>query len=376
LRPRAEENGLELSVDVASNVPEGVSTDATKLKQVLVNLLGNSVKFTERGYVVLRATRHAESQLRFEVEDTGRGMTPDEVVTIFDPFKQAEGGQVSGGTGLGLSISKRIIEALGGSIHVASEPGQGTCFTIELPLRETELDPSIVQDDDMLTGGRNATLAPGQDITILVADDNAANRDILVRLLESAGFTAVEASDGREAIEQLRKHDIPLALMDVRMPGMSGSDATREIRETPSLRDRKVLAVSASVFPLLQDEITDAGFDDFVSKPFRAVDIFRAIERHLGVTFIEADVTPIGESNAPSLFDPGAVPEKLAERAARRLRQLVEMGDIDSIEALADDLDNGSNAGLASELKRLVRDLDLAALEALATVLEKRARPA
>jgi len=368
VRPRAEASGLEIGAEVAEQLPRGISTDPTKLKQVLVNILGNAVKFTQSGSVRLVASVD-DDRLRLDVIDTGIGMTTEEAAAIFDPFKQAEGGKTGGGTGLGLSISKKIVEQMGGTVAVQSERGRGSRFTVDLPLVEAALEGDA---GESLAGDRDVVLAPGQDVTLLVADDNDANRDILARLLGGAGFNTIQARDGQEALDRLREHRIPLVLMDVRMPGMDGSQATRVIREDPDLRATKVIAVTASVFPDFWDQMGDVGFDGFVAKPIRARDIFDVVEKHLGLTYVDAGTAegPVVGVSTTNL-DVGAIDPDLARTIAEQLGPAIDMGDIDSVGRLADAL-AGDEAALAAEIGRLVRGFDLAALEALTVQLTRR----
>jgi signal transduction histidine kinase/CheY-like chemotaxis protein len=365
VRPRAEKQGLAFDAEMGDGLPTAISTDATKLKQVLVNLLGNAVKFTAEGSVSLRTSVEAD-KVRFDIDDTGIGMTPEELDAIFDPFKQAEGGKTSGGTGLGLSISKRIVEAMGGHVTVQSEKGAGSHFVITLPLVEADMVASGADDPDSLAGDRDFVLAPGQDVTILVVDDNAANRDILVRLLGDAGFKTVVALDGAESIEKLRAERMPLALMDIRMPGMSGDEATRIIRADPELSGTKVVAVSASVFPDFREQLSDVGFDDFISKPLRAAEVFQSIERLLQVTY--ADGTE-SEAAAPeqALEE---LPADLASSIAERLRAATGIGDIDAVAELAKEVEQHAPA-MAGAMARMARSFELGGLETLAAELEE-----
>jgi signal transduction histidine kinase/DNA-binding NarL/FixJ family response regulator len=300
VRPRAEGRQLAFRLEIEPDVPQGIVTDKTKLKQTIVNLAGNAVKFTEQGSVVLRARRDG-GDVVFEVRDTGIGMTPEEAVSVFEPFQQAEGGRTHGGTGLGLSISKRIVEALGGSVSVVSQKGVGSTFTVRLPLQETQvLCPAIAAD--VITEGKDLVLGPGQDIQVLIADDVPANRDILVTVLEDAGFRTLEAENGRQVVELLRQHRCPIVLMDVRMPVMDGIQATALIRAEPALAATKVIAVTASVIDY-KDRATDDGFDDLVGKPVRVEELFEAIRRHLGVRYLERGAVA-------GVAAPGAAPSR------------------------------------------------------------------
>jgi CheY-like chemotaxis protein len=375
VRPRAVSKGLEFTVDSAPDLPDGVETDSTKFKQVLVNLLGNSVKFTEQGHVALRVSRTGE-RLHFEVEDSGVGMTPEEIAEIFDPFKQAEGGHKSGGTGLGLAISKRIVEALGGSIRVESEKGKGSRFAVDLPLVEMELAESDLQDAT-LSGSWSLGLAPGQETTLLVADDNDINRDILVRLLEGVGFKTLEAADGREALVVMRDQRPPLALLDIRMPNMSGLEAARAIRDDSELAGTKLVAVSADVLSSMEKELEDAGFDAFLTKPVRAGEVFRTLQKQLDLEFVQArgdegdSPALAGAAEEPTELDLSQLSPELAQGWAGRMREAVELGDVAALSELAQEIRGRAGAGsLGDELENASGAFDFDAVAEIAGRLE------
>lgn len=370
IRQRAEQKGLALEVDVAPSVPQAVMTDQIKLRQILVNLLGNAVKFTEQGRVTLALTVTADSRLHFAVSDTGIGIDPDKTEEIFDPFKQAPAAASRGGTGLGLAISKRLVESLGGELTVQSTPERGSCFSFSLPLVEAELSPGpSPHDDRLMTSRGHAVLADGQNITVLVVDDHEPNRDILVRLLQSAGFSTLEAQNGREALDRLREHHPPLVFMDIRMPVMDGLEATRRIRADDPIKSTVVIAVSASVFAETQQQIVEAGCDDFLGKPIRADELFAKIETHLAARFVD-DAPDAAE---PSTSAPGTdiAPEQ-PRRIAARIRAAVEIGNVTDLTRLAAELSekSGDCARCGEEIARLAKAFDFDALTALAENIE------
>ncbi len=373
VRPRADAAGLAFELDVDEAMPRGIETDETKLKQVLLNLLGNAVKFTEAGGVTLRASVR-EGSLCFEVEDTGIGMTPEELAQVFDPFKQAEGGHRSGGTGLGLAISQRIVEALGGRIDVRSTKGSGTRFTAELPLVEASLGETAEDEETSLSGVWNLQLAPGEDVAVLVADDNEVNRDILVRMLAQVGFRALEARDGVEALEQIEAHRPPLALLDIRMPRMGGIEAARTLRARPETATMHLVAVSADVLAEREDEIKAAGFDSFVRKPVRAGDLFRCLERLLDTEF--AFTAPEPEPAPPAAAIGGHGPAAaIAPGVIARIREAAAIGDVGTLAEIAAELESagGPEASVGAELDRMARDFELEAIERLVADLEAAA---
>ncbi len=365
VRPRAEAAGLAFELEMDSGLPRGVETDDTKVKQVLLNLLGNSVKFTETGRVCLRASVQSAS-LCFEIEDTGIGMTPEELAQVFDPFKQAEGGHRQGGTGLGLAISRRIVEALGGHIDVRSEKGTGTLFVVDLPLVEVPLEATGMGDDVSLSGTWDLRLAPGQAVPILVADDNEVNRDILLRMLESVGFQTLAARDGVEALEQIEAHRPPLALLDIRMPRMGGIEVARKVRSAAEISKMRLVAVSADVLADREEEIQEAGFDDFVKKPVRAGELFRALERLLDAEFtVTASESAKGSAAAALPREEAA--EAIAGEVLDRIRDATAIGDVTALSAIAAELQGagGANAAVGAELDRMARAFELEGIEKL-----------
>lgn len=370
--PRADHKGLTLILDVAPNVPRGVVVDGRKLRQVLVNLLGNAVKFTATGQVALRVREFSDGLLEFQVEDTGMGIPADRLDDIFDPFKQAEGGQVEGGTGLGLAISRRIVAILGGEMTVESTPGSGSRFTFTLPMEEVPDNDVKEWDEVPLSDGGHLRLAPGQaEVKVLVADDRYTNRDVLMHLLEPAGFRTVEARNGREALRLLREQHMPLVLMDIRMPEMDGLEATRAIRADPELRRTVVIAVTASVFPDFQARLREAGCDDVIGKPFRVREIFSKIQRHLGLRFVDASEAKA--TDRPVDADASLVLDADLVAAWRpRLVEAAEVGDVSELTAIAEELvsSGGETARLGERVRALADNFNFEGVRALAEGLE------
>ncbi len=272
-RANAEGRGLTLQLELDEEVPDGVVGDAQRLKQVLLNLLGNGVKFTEQGSVTLRLSpvgadrQHA--RVRFEVEDTGVGIPAVALRQVFQPFHQVEGtrARLRGGTGLGLAISQRIVQAMGGEIEAQSRVGAGSLFrfTLALPLAP-QADAHWADSDFAIT---EDTLTLGG--CVLLVEDDAVNRLIGVEMLKSLGLTVLEADDGDQALEQLRQQRVDLVLMDINMPGMDGYEATRLAREREQrLRVPRVpiVALTANAFEDDASQAMAAGMDGHLSKPY------------------------------------------------------------------------------------------------------------
>jgi signal transduction histidine kinase/FixJ family two-component response regulator len=296
---RAQAKALTLTIEAGGELPETVQGDEGKLRQVLINLLGNAVKFTQHGRITLRASWR-ENVARFEVEDTGPGISETDQETIFESFKQTESGLRSGqGTGLGLSISRGFIRVMGGEIQVLSKTGRGTTFSFEIPLPAAE--GSVRHPEPRRVIG----LEPYQStFRILVADDREEMRLLMARMLEPLGFQVMGATDGAEALWMWRTWAPHLIWMDLRMPRLDGYEATRRIRaaegrSNPGLvvplsgRPRcSIIALTASAFEHDQSAIRAAGCDDFVTKPFQLPTILDQLGRHLGARFLYDDSEP------------------------------------------------------------------------------------
>ncbi|HEY9649738.1 MAG TPA: PAS domain S-box protein [Coleofasciculaceae cyanobacterium] len=291
---KASSKSLQLSFERSLDVPQYLRTDEGKLRQVLINLLGNAIKFTEKGRVTLRvsvakpqesaATNKRPRTIQFEVSDTGPGIEPQEIDLIFDAFTQtATGRKLQGGTGLGLPISRKFVRLMGGEITVSSTLGQGTTFTFQIQAQlgqSTEIETS--QRAEQVLG-----LAPNQsEYRILVVEDRWTNRHLLVTLLKSAGFQVREAENGEEAVALWENWKPHLIFMDMRMPVMDGYEATKQIKSHVKGHATVIIALTASAFEEQRSAILSAGCDDFMRKPFREEVLFAKIAEYLGVRYI------------------------------------------------------------------------------------------
>jgi signal transduction histidine kinase/ActR/RegA family two-component response regulator len=284
LRPRAHDKGLRLDVDV-SLAPAQVRGDAVRVQQVVLNLLGNAIKFTERGGVSLRLRADAltdqQVTLRLEVEDTGIGVSPDDIARLFNAFVQADDSAARrhGGTGLGLAITRSLVELMGGQIEVRSVPGVGSTFwctfAFDRPAVVAQADPQVQPvDPQRVLSDLKAQHAQAR---VLLVDDNAVNRLLVEELLGMAGLRPDSVDSGTAAVDRLRAQPYDLVLMDVHMPGMDGLEATRAIRALPHARNLPILAMTASV---LQDErqaCLDAGMNAHLAKPIDTSQLFGAV---------------------------------------------------------------------------------------------------
>lgn len=286
-RLRAAAKELQFLLEGADELPRYVITDEGKLRQILINLVDNSVKFTAHGGIAIRVAMgnmtSGKGRLLVEVQDTGPGIAPEEQERVFQAFEQTASGRISmGGTGLGMAISRKYARMLGGDIFLSSRSGEGSVFRLEIDIQEgSEAD---VPETPRIH--RVRSLAPGQDAPrVLVAEDLRESRDLLVKLLETIGFDVRYAVNGREAVElcaQWRPHFI---WMDIRMPEMDGLEALRLIRTGQDDGTVKVAALTASGMGEEQGSIMAAGFDDYVRKPFREQQILEVMSRLLGVRY-------------------------------------------------------------------------------------------
>jgi CheY-like chemotaxis protein/anti-sigma regulatory factor (Ser/Thr protein kinase) len=280
----AQSRGLRLMFEYEQGLPKRVRADAAKLRQVLINLLGNAVKFTQEGSITLRVSASEKTKLHFEVEDTGPGMAQDELETVFEPFVQSTAGQQAQvGAGLGLAISHKFIQLMGGEISVQSQPGKGTTFAFHIPV-ETVMVVAPQEQEDMSL--EVVGLEPGQpSYRLLVVDDMPDTRLLIMELLKPLGFEVREAENGQEAITLFEEWKPDLIWMDIRMPVMDGLEATRRIKATQAGSTTPIIAVTASVFDEDRAQILESGCDDFLRKPFSSMDIYKKLIEHLGVRF-------------------------------------------------------------------------------------------
>ena len=357
-----QRKGLRLHVRVEPGIPRRALLDGRHLRQVLLNLLGNAVKFTEHGEVTLSIARARNDRLRFEVADTGIGIEPDSLVEIFDAFRQTRRGAAAGGSGLGLTISQRLVRSMGGELQVESEAGRGSRFWFDLPLVEAPDSGAGRTAEPELDLAPDVRLAPGVELTALVADDSSVNRRILASLLESAGAHVITAAGGLEAIELARQHRPDVILMDLRMEDVDGFEATRRIHAQPETATIPVLAVTASAFGDVRQAACAAGCLDFVPKPVRAEKLFAKLQQHLGVTFVRPADSP---ASTPSPSEPAA---SLDPEVARRIHDAATIGNVAALDALVQELsrEGGGAAAHAARIAALAAAFDYEGLIALA----------
>ncbi len=324
-RLRAEQKALALELNLGQDVPQYIHADEGKLRQVLMNLLGNAIKFSEKGSLELRVhcvnnTEDAQChKLRFVVSDTGFGIAPEELETIFDPFVQATNThQEHEGTGLGLSISLQFAQLMGGSLTASSELGVGSSFTLEIPIEGSD-EISLVE---LLPQRRVVGLEDGQQTyRILVVDDKEVNRQLLVKYLQPLGFEIQEAKDGMEAINIWGEWDPHLIFMDMRMPVMDGYEATRHIKATTKGHATVIVALTASALEEDREVILSEGCDAYIRKPFTDIELYKILSKHLGVRYKYGEVLS-EQSGLEGGLTNGIMSEAQRSVLAKRLKSL------------------------------------------------------
>ncbi len=283
---RAHEKGLEIKVDLDEKIPEVLKGDPFRLRQILINLLSNAIKFTENGYIELKGVvaliSETQIDISFEVTDTGVGISQENISRIFEEFEQAEVSTARnyGGTGLGLSITKMLLDLHGGSIQIQSRRSKGTTIKCKIPYgigRETDVEHSEV----------NTKKIDLKNVRILIADDEAFNRKLIISILRKYGASYAEATNGKEAIEQVKQGDFDLVLMDIRMPVLGGVDATAQIRKLTQKRKGSIpiVATTAAVMKEDQKKYSDAGFTSFLPKPFKEGELLQTLKNMLNKDF-------------------------------------------------------------------------------------------
>jgi len=374
-RLRAEEKGLALKFERAETVPQYVRTDEGKLRQVLSNLLGNAVKFTQEGGVTLRISTKDEglltkeesssilrpSSLVFEVEDTGPGIPPEDLEAVFDPFVQATGeGRSQEGTGLGLPISRQYVRLMGGDLTACSGLEGGCLFKFEVQVGLAD----VAEVGSARPTRRVLGLQPSQPVyRLLVAEDDDTNRRLLVRLLRPLGFEVQEVVNGQEAIEVWQCWEPHLIWMDMRMPVIDGYEAIRRIKGTTKGQTTVIVALTASAFEEDRERVLSQGCDDFVRKPFREDEIYDVLARRLGVRFVYEEIQERGRDEekrqvTSEILARGLSPEDMAGLPATWVSDMQEAtirADLSLILTLVDQI-REENPALADALADLVHE--------------------
>ena len=274
MAPAAHSKGLTVRTELSSSLPHSVAGDPLRLRQILLNFVGNAIKFTARGEVVIRAMRLKKGEgqsawLRFEVQDTGVGIPPEKQAGIFDAFTQADSSVTRqyGGTGLGLAICKRLVELMGGQIGVYSQPGQGSCFWFEVPL--PVIQENAPEETTAQPSGSALNSHELDGVRVLLVEDNPVNQKVAIRMLQKLGCVVELAENGQQALEKLERASYDIVLMDMQMPVMDGLTATRLLRqrEQQTGHHQVVIALTANAMQTDRELCLEVGMDDYLSKP-------------------------------------------------------------------------------------------------------------
>jgi PAS domain S-box-containing protein len=349
-RVRTDAKNLQFLVEMRDEVPQWVVGDEGKLRQVMINLLGNAVKFTDEGGISMRIgakdTARETIDLQFEIEDTGPGISDKELENLFRVFEQASSGVKKGGTGLGLALVKGFIQLMNGNIQVSSSVGTGSIFSFTIPLAPGSKEELQRKE----TAKKVIGLAPDQgEIRVLVADDVETNRILLSQLLATTGFTVAETVNGDEAVAKFREWQPHIILMDMSMPVMDGYEAIRIIRGDTAARSQPVIiAITASAFREDRQKIAAAGADGYLSKPFKEFDLLENIRRLSGVSYLYDDKIPGDEHGGEPESEGGSLPSGMVEEC----RLAAENADIYRLQQLIADISPGSPS-LAKQLTKL-----------------------
>jgi CheY-like chemotaxis protein len=297
----------------------------------MINLVGNAVKFTSEGGIGILAGMDG-NRIRFAVTDSGKGIPKDELKAIMEPFIQSSVTDNEGGTGLGLAISSRYIRMMGGELEVESELGRGSTFSFAIELPETD---EALPDSGTIPVA--VAVKKGCEVTALVVDDKELNRLVLKEMLETAGFTAIEAENGKVAVERAKEFRPDIVFMDIKMPVMDGYAAVKALKENAETRDIPVFALTASAFTNDEDRILASGFDGFLAKPFKRADLFALIrdKSRVELEYETGETAQPEKAPDPSRVDFARAALALGKEGRAELSGYVLINDFTAIKALA-----------------------------------------
>ena len=358
-RERAQSKHLQFICEIADNLPRFVFIDESKLRQIFVNLIGNAIKFTEEGGIAVRSRIDKidkdTNRLIVEIQDSGPGIPSDEIDKLFRHFEQTSTGINKGsGTGLGLALSLELAKLMGGNISVSSKPGKGSVFTFDVVIRNGDAEFVNTNIPQQVVGIAKPKLA----YRILVVDDKDENLKVAVNLLKIVGFETMEAMDGKDAIEKFEKWNPHLILMDMRMPGMDGYEATRLIKETRKGKQTAIVALTASAFEDERKKIESLGMQGYIRKPFRENELFGTLGKILDIEYIYDETAPkpeaIYDDNIGLISDDIA---KLPKNLVNQMNDALAVADLDLLIDLIESIDTDNN-GIAQKLLNLAKNYE------------------
>jgi PAS domain S-box-containing protein len=353
---KCQKKGLHLDVEVLDGLPQYVRGDLGKLRQVMINLVGNAVKFTNEGGIGIVVGPDGD-RIRFSVNDSGKGIPESELDLIMQPFMQSSNTDHEGGTGLGLTISHRFIEMMGGRLEVESRVDVGSTFTFALPLEATDEAPEN-QEQEL----KAVAVKEGRSVLALLVDDKQTNRLILKEMLEGVGFTTIEAENGREAVERTREYRPRIVFMDIKMPVLDGYGAVAQIKADPDLKAIPVFALTASAFKHDEEHIRSAGFDGFLAKPFKQSSLFRLIRDKTDVAMeYETPAPTTSAERGPEPEAPAVILKTIGAAGLDKLDDMALINDFTAIRNWAEALRN-ELPGFAALVVRHASNFDETAL--------------
>ncbi|MBF0557479.1 MAG: response regulator [Nitrospirae bacterium] len=368
-RVRTDAKQLQFVIQRATSMARRVVADQGKLRQILINIIGNAVKFTETGGISLRVAALPADKSRLhiaiEVEDTGPGIAAEELGGLFKQFVQTSSGISSGGgTGLGLAISREFARLMGGDITVSSVVGKGSIFRVEFYVEPV----GVLTDDEEGSLRHVIALKPQEEPNrILVVDDKAENRKVLVSLLSSVGFVAREACDGLEAVNVFKEWGPDLILMDMHMPVMDGFEAIRQIRLADPDKKTAIIAITASAFDEMRHNVMASGVEDFIIKPFRIDEVLEKMRQFLNVEYIYEEDAEQSAGQGQFGGQKQLSLEGLPVELVRQMHRATLSGDMDQLDLLIKQVDS-HDVEVASTLRKFANDFRY---EALATLLQQ-----
>jgi len=367
----AQRKNLILQFELHKDVTPFVLADHAKIRQSLINLIGNSIKFTDKGFVELHITPAKNDKVKFEIKDTGKGIPPQKIQDILQPYKQVSADDT--GTGLGLTITKSFIELMGGIFEIHSEVNKGSTFSFDLELKEYNSSafpiPSNLPNQRKIIG-----IANEGPFKILVVDDNIINRDLAQTILERIGFQVQVAVDGQEAIQHFLIFKPQLILMDIRMPVMGGQEAANVLRQLPDGKNVKIIALTASAFFQNKDEFLQKGCDDFLAKPFRANELLEVIANYVPVEYTYEEINQNETKNEADIHSDFNNLIKILPKTFTK--KYIEYLDIGNHEAIKTELQKLANQDpqfkkLAQHITLLIDDINHESLDTLAAQIKQ-----
>lgn len=362
-RPRYEKKGLQFNLSIESSLPDLILADQNRIRQVIVNLLGNAIKFTDKGSIALTGSEN-NGHIQITVSDTGIGIPEDSHETIFGAFEQTDKGvATAGGTGLGLAISRNIARLMGGDISVESTPGQGASFRFSFTYSPGDLTKVKEHAPEKAV----KSLKDGQDeVRILIVDDNEENRNVARLLLQQIGFITEEASNGKDAILKASEWNPKLIIMDVVMPVMGGVEAIQKIRAESWGKDMVIIAVSASVMDDEMKNVFHSGANSFLTKPLNEFELLEDIRKHTGIEYDYYDIqSKEGKSQIIDIDKSriGDLPVELRQGFVNA----ATIGDWEQINGLVDEL-SGIDTELSTSIRQLVDEFEFNKIKSLFTI--------